>query len=1508
MIGDLLLDKDAFVKEQKIGEGGFGTVSLGRLRDGRIVAIKDVNTGSSESVKSMKYLLREVQVMSRMRHPATLGLIGCRLPEPGSGAQIVMEYCRNGSLGDLFDRLYGRCEAIADWTATRQSKCVIGISAGLLFIHSRGFIHRDMKPLNILLDDNFEPRICDFGLARVDGTDMSVAPASPLTAAPDVLMDMGGYINKVDVYSLGVTLYMFFARPAHVDDDKPAPQTPYAFIERITRGARFAYDTAIPPFYWALIQACWRADPNERPSLAQVVKLLASDRQWLFEGTDAAALSIYEGKVLADVGPAIAKARRFNPADVRTAEPARSMENSTTIVDIARLAEKLTSEGEFEIVREIGPLDNGKMYEVTSADDGKRFSMKAFNAPEWRSYMREVESMAMATHPAALSFVGWRPFGQEDPHAIIVTDFYPNGNLLDIIKNTAKGKRPAGWTATKQSIAVAGIACLMHKLHRLGIIHGQLKAENVFLDTNYDVHVGQFGQPPLPPAGAHSWQMYPYAPEVLEQKRAPTDKVDVYSYGILLYSMFREPNFLDDAPTRPLSRRADFASVVLNGRRFIRDVLIPDFYWALITACWRPEPERRPTFAQVVELLSHSTSEYAIAGTNMEDLDAYEQQVFPPPVPDSPEANWVFEFKRRYLASRRYAAPSSFVGGPRPSLPASKGDPLGHTTRRATKPAAAPLFAPKGLFEPGLVEERSPRVVAFEAGQPQPERPVAREAPRGPSSPFARDPAPRAGGGDAPMMFGGGSPFMFQGSAPEPEKPKAEPPPSLDDVNILLLGDAQVGKAELVQQFTTSLSATSDGTAANPPEGVVFVEHRGRQVPIHIIETEDQARPADIPVEDWQRAHGLVLVYDVERQETFDSLAEWYRQIRRYARPKIRIVIDANAVSGAPPSVAAQRARTFAKEYGALFQETSTATGDHVNDVFFRLTTWVLVSRPAPGYQIHIHKCSASGIKPKRGSVYVEFLLDYSKGESAKSKELKKSSHPAWSDLLTLDGYAIGTDVLKVLVHEHSKHDSVIAVGKLEIRTVRPGPLASEQLALFKPTADNEPDRKNKAGVLSLELNLQRGEGQSGLWTEWFWPLCEATISVVNATGAPRTTLVAEVMIVPSPGQQPQTTSLGCWDKEVVTWQELLEVRIGDYENDWLQIRLIATNDEVARCLIPVAQFEAGTDWAEKTIKMEGNAITLKVRVRITCSNPDSLQHLRRPDAKSPRGKTPPAEPPPAPRADPPSPAPPGPLWMQPEAGVQDASSDVSPAIAPQKPRSTDISDWRKDFDSMKTVRSLGNGLFGDAWLVEDGDGELYTKKSVPLNPEVRGDMDLMFTREIETMIQFMHPCVVPFAGFSPATDECPPEIAESYFEGGSLRAAMDRRQIGLCPTCLSETGIAVIICGIVLGMRFVHSCGLVHGDLKPNNIILDEGGWPLIGDLAAGRLASLALSLPRDIGPAVYRAPKTGGSSQETMDGDVYSFALIAYELFTGEVLFPPEISREELRARDGPRAACTS
>jgi serine/threonine protein kinase len=155
---------DDFSAENKIGEGGFGSVYKGCLKDGKLAAIKVL---SAESRQGVKEFLTEINVISEIQHENLVKLYGCCVE--GNHRILVYNFLENNSLDKtLLAGGYTRSGIQFDWSS-RANICV-GVAKGLAFLHEEvrpHIIHRDIKASNILLDKYLSPKISDFGLARL---------------------------------------------------------------------------------------------------------------------------------------------------------------------------------------------------------------------------------------------------------------------------------------------------------------------------------------------------------------------------------------------------------------------------------------------------------------------------------------------------------------------------------------------------------------------------------------------------------------------------------------------------------------------------------------------------------------------------------------------------------------------------------------------------------------------------------------------------------------------------------------------------------------------------------------------------------------------------------------------------------------------------------------------------------------------------------------------------------------------------------------------------------------------------------------------------------------------------------------------------------------------------------------------------------------------------------------------------------------------------------------------
>src|SRR5205085_4568896 len=204
---DRILDQRYRIVEP-IGAGGSSQVYLGQdTALGREVAIKVLDPHAAADSSLRKLFVKVARALAQLSHPNIVGVFD--VGEVDGLPFIVMEYVAGSSLKQRIERTGAL--PLAD--AVRLTD---GIASGLAFAHSRGIIHADMKPSNVLLDQNDKPKICDFGIARTPAED-SDSPqlfATALYVAPERVAEGKPASVASDVYGLGLVLYeMLVGKP-----------------------------------------------------------------------------------------------------------------------------------------------------------------------------------------------------------------------------------------------------------------------------------------------------------------------------------------------------------------------------------------------------------------------------------------------------------------------------------------------------------------------------------------------------------------------------------------------------------------------------------------------------------------------------------------------------------------------------------------------------------------------------------------------------------------------------------------------------------------------------------------------------------------------------------------------------------------------------------------------------------------------------------------------------------------------------------------------------------------------------------------------------------------------------------------------------------------------------------------------------------------------------------------------------------------------------------------------
>ncbi|XP_028803257.1 putative receptor-like protein kinase At4g00960 [Neltuma alba] len=191
-----------FADANKLGQGGFGAVYLGRLYDGQEIAVKRLSRNSGQGDVEFK---NEVLLMARLQHRNLVKLVGFCLKK--EERLLVYEFLPNKSLDYfIFDPIKRAC---LNWQ--KRVKIIEGISRGLLYLHQDSrvqIIHRDLKPNNILLDEDMNAKISDFGMARLFAVDQTQSNTSTIGGTYGYMVPEyakhGIFSTKSDVFSFGV--------------------------------------------------------------------------------------------------------------------------------------------------------------------------------------------------------------------------------------------------------------------------------------------------------------------------------------------------------------------------------------------------------------------------------------------------------------------------------------------------------------------------------------------------------------------------------------------------------------------------------------------------------------------------------------------------------------------------------------------------------------------------------------------------------------------------------------------------------------------------------------------------------------------------------------------------------------------------------------------------------------------------------------------------------------------------------------------------------------------------------------------------------------------------------------------------------------------------------------------------------------------------------------------------------------------------------------------------------
>jgi len=275
--------------KDKLGEGGFGTVFKGNLRSGPGVAIKMLGKSKGKG----RDFISEVATIGRIHHLNVVQLIG--FCAEGSKRALVYEFMPNGSL----DKFIFSKEGSVNISYSQIFDISIGVARGIAYLHhgcEMKILHFDIKPHNILLDENFTPKVSDFGLAKLYPIENSIVTMTAARGtigymAPELFYkNIGGVSYKADVYSFGMLLMEMASKRKNLNAQAEHSSQLYfplwiydqfrqegeIEIEDVTEEEKKIVKKMIIVALW-----CIQLKPDDRPSMRKVVGMLEGDGESL---------------------------------------------------------------------------------------------------------------------------------------------------------------------------------------------------------------------------------------------------------------------------------------------------------------------------------------------------------------------------------------------------------------------------------------------------------------------------------------------------------------------------------------------------------------------------------------------------------------------------------------------------------------------------------------------------------------------------------------------------------------------------------------------------------------------------------------------------------------------------------------------------------------------------------------------------------------------------------------------------------------------------------------------------------------------------------------------------------------------------------------------------------------------------------------------------------------------------------------------------------------------------
>ncbi|XP_031128048.1 cysteine-rich receptor-like protein kinase 15 isoform X2 [Ipomoea triloba] len=629
---------DNFSKANKVGEGRFGAVYKGKLENRQLVAVKRLSENSRQVNLELK---NEMALMARLQHRNLVRLLGYCLD--GRTEILVYDFVPNGGLDSiLFDPVKRGC---LDWG--RRYKIIESIARGLAYLHEGShhrIIHCNLKASNILLDVDLNPKIADFGMARLFALDKTHGSTSAIMGtygyiAPEYAL-YSQFSVKSDVYSFGVLVLEIisgqkssnFQNGESIEDLLSYAWTHFKsgaasnVIDPMLRAVSSPVHEITKCIHIALL--CVQESVVDRPTMFEVLQMLSNLSMSL--PVPLAPGFFIDGNVNTEASSQFTKSEMSNSSDQYPRKMQKSIANSYAKIsaleslkyDFNTITDNF-SEANLVGIGTLGPVYKCKL------ENGLEVVAKRCSENSWlgrQEFKNEVSLLAKLQHRNFVRLLG---SCQEGKEMLLVYEFVPNGGLDQFLFDPIK-RGYLDWGRRYKIIeSIARGLVYLHEDSNLRIIHRNLTVSNVLLDADLNPKISNFSLAWLftsdkthgstdQIAGTYEYM----APEYSSHGQFSV-RSDVYSFGVLAleiisgqkHGYFQNGESIKSLPSYAWTHWKNGSSLNVIDP-MLRGVSspVPDIIKCIQVAllCVQENVEDRPTMGEVVQMLSNLSTSFPV--------------------------------------------------------------------------------------------------------------------------------------------------------------------------------------------------------------------------------------------------------------------------------------------------------------------------------------------------------------------------------------------------------------------------------------------------------------------------------------------------------------------------------------------------------------------------------------------------------------------------------------------------------------------------------------------------------------------------------------------------------------------------------------------------------------------------------------------------------------------------------------------------------------------------------